>query len=407
MKHYSEAFKSCSLFGALRYFTGIRNSVCLIHGPQGCTFFNRNAVYILNGYNRSGQFIPKIFTTSFTEDDVIFGGRNTLLAAIDEIVEDHQPEYIFLFNCCITEVIGEDVDGIAAEQADKHNIKIVVLHSAGFKGDHKDGFILACDTMFSEFCQEKQVEIPDSVNILGEFNADMQTSQELRSYLQAAGIRVVSCIPSVCTTEQLRSSTAAQLNIVYCGNAARRLALHFEQTHGIPFIGTWGELYGCDTVRNTYLSILNFFHKDTSVIEADYQATKRLIEEKKPVFQGKRAIIVSGMKRALGYGSIIRELGVEVLYIYSETECSLDLSAEFARLSEDVDCNLPPHQIRERIEAEKPDFLFTTLPELVAPFPFISLLEKDYEGFGGIQRMIHVLEDALKNGKNSMYVTLL
>lgn len=407
MKHYSEAFKSCSLFGSLRYFTGIRNTVCLIHGPQGCTFFNRNAVYVLNGYNRSGRFIPKIFTTSFTEDDVIFGGRNTLMAAIDEIVEDHHPEYIFLFNCCVTEVIGEDVDGIAIEQANKHNIKIVVIHSAGFKGDHKDGFILACDTLFEEFCQNKIDPIPDSVNILGEFNADMQTSQELRMYLQDAGISVVSCIPSVCTVEELRNSTAAMLNIVYCGNAARRLAMHFEDRYGTPFVGTWGELYGCEAVRNTYLSILNYFHKDVSAVERDYLATKALIEEKKPFFSGKRAIIVSGMKRALGYGMIIKELGVDVLYIYSETECTLELSSEFSQLSDDVDCNLPPHQIRERILEENPDFLFTTLPELVAPFPFISLLEKDYEGFSGIRRMIHVLEDAIKNGQNSVYVTLL
>lgn len=407
MKHYSEGYKSCSLFGSLRYFTGVRDTVCLIHGPQGCTFFNRNAVYHLNGYNRSNHFIPRIFTTSFSEDDVIFGGRTTLLQAIDEIVADFHPRCIFLFNCCVTEVIGEDVEGIAREQEKKYNTRIIVLHSAGFKGDHKAGFIMACDTMFREFCSKPISSVPDSVNILGEFNADKQTSQELRGYLEKAGIRVLSCIPSVCTVEELEVSTGAQLNIVYCGNAARRLAQHFEDVYGTPYIASWGEYYGLDASKEMYDRILKFFGKSTEIYKEDYRRLADLIQAKKPIFQGKRAMIVSGMKRALGYGKIFQELGIQVTYIYSEFECSMDLTEEFRKLSDDVDCNIAPSYLRERVDAEKPDFLLSTLPELVAPYPFIKILEKDYEGFSGMERMICVLEDILVKGKNSLYITLL
>lgn len=407
MKHYSEGYKSCSLFGAMRYFSGVKDSVCLIHGPQGCAFYNRNAVYHLNGYNRSGKFIPRIFTTSFSEDDVIFGGMETLLSAIDEIVVDYSPKCIFLFNCCVTEVIGEDIDGIAKKQELKYGIRIIVLHSAGFKGDHKDGFLMACDTMFREFCTTPHTTIMDSVNILGEFNADQETSKELRNYLGQAGIRILTCIPSVCTIDELNQSTSAMLNIVYCGNAARRLALHFENIHGIPFVGTWGEMYGSRASKAFYDTIFNFFEKPTDVYEDDYRQLCQYIKEKRTIFDGKKAIIVSGMKRALGYGSILRELGIDVRYIYSEFECSMDLTDEFAQLADDVDCNLAPEAIRKRIDQEKPDFLFSTLTELVAPYPFVAILEKDYEGFSGMRRMIGVLEDVLIKGKNSVYVTLL
>ena len=109
----------------------------------------------------------------------------------------------------------------------------------------------------------------------------------------------------------------------------------------------------------------------------------------------------------MGYGGILRELGIHVCYIYSEFECSMDLTDEVGQLADDVDCNLPPEAVRERINCEKPDFLFSTLTELVAPYPFIAILEKDYEGFSGMRRMIDVLEDILVNGKNSIYVTLL
>ena len=407
VKHYSEGYKSCSLFGAMRYFAGVRDTVCLIHGPQGCAFYNRNAVYHLNGYNRSGRFIPRIFTTSFSEDNVIFGGRETLLSAIDEIVADFSPRCIFLFNCCVTEVIGEDIDGIAREQEQKYGIRIIVLHSAGFKGDHKDGFLMGCDTMFREFCAAAHPKTADSVNILGEFNADQETSRELRAYLEQAGIRVLSCIPSVCTLEELERSTAAALNIVYCGNAARRLALHFENAYGTPFVGTWGEIYGAEASKAFYDRVLHFFGKQTDIYEEDYRRLCQLIEEKKPIFAGKKAIIVSGMKRALGYGGILKELGIQVRYIYSEFECSMDLTDSFESLADDVDCNLPPEGVRERIDREKPDFLFSTLTELVAPYPFVAILEKDYEGFSGMRRMIGVLEDVLEKGKNSVYVTLL
>ena len=407
MKHYAEGYKSCSLFGTLRYFSGIKDTVCLIHGPQGCTFFSRNAVYHLNGYNRSGAFIPRIFSTSFSEDDVIFGGREKLMLAIDDIVEDYHPKCIFIFSCCVSEITGEDVDGIARLQSEKYGIRIIVLHSAGFKGDHKEGFLLACDTLFEQFCSEPSRQIPGTVNILGEFNADKQTSEELRRYLDSANIQVLSCIPSVCTIEELEQSTAAQLNIVYCGNAAKRLADHFDRQFGIPYVGTWGEFYGSEASKALYDSIFRFFERDTSVYQADYTSLLDYIQEKKPLFAGKTAIIVSGMKRALGYGGILKELGIEIKYIYSESECSMDLSEEFSALSDDVDCNVSPEAIRERIVREKPDFLFSTLTEIVAPFPFIAILDKDYEGFSGMRRMIHVLEDVLKNGEKSVYVTLL
>lgn len=407
IKHYSEGYKSCSLFGSLRYFVGIRNTVCLIHGPQGCTFFNRNAVYHLNGYNRSGIFIPKIFTTGISEDDVIFGGRTKLSQAIYEIKQDFNPEAIFLFNCCVSELIGEDIDGVANELSEELGIRIIVIHSAGFKGDHKDGFIIGCDTIFHHFCTAKLPAVDDSVNILGEFNVDQKTSQELRYYLASVGIRVISSIPSVCTIDELRLSTSAKLNIVYCGNAAKRLAMHFEETYGTPFTGTWGELYGCENVKKFYDTIFEFFGKSSDVYERDYLSTKRFIEEKRPLFVNTSAIIVSGMKRALGYGSIMSELGIQVKYIYSEYECSMNLRPAFQKLSDDVDCNLPPHKLREKIEKENPTFLLSTLTELVAPFPFVAILDNDYEGFSGIRRMISVLEDILKNGNNSIYLTLL
>lgn len=407
MKHYAEAYKSCSLFGALRYFSGVKDTVCLIHGPQGCTFYARNSVYHLNGYNRSSQFIPRIFTTSFSENDVIFGGRKNLEMAIQELVEDYNPRCIFLFNCCITEVIGENIDGVAKDLAKKLNTRIIVLHSAGFKGDHKDGFIMACDTIFEEFCTGTPNTLERSVNILGEFNADKETSQELRHYLNLAGIKVLSCIPSVCTMEELSDSVNARLNIVYCGNAAHRLAMHFENTYGIPYIGGWGEFYGSYETKKLYDKIFKFFNTSFTAYEKDYRDLLDLIRSKKERFFGKKAIIVSGMKRALGYGTILRELGIRVSYIYSEYECSMNLANDFEILADDVDCNLPPAAIRQRIELENPDFLFSTLTELVAPFPFVAILDKDYEGFSGMRRMIEVLEDVMENGKNSIYLTLL
>ena len=48
--NYEEPFRSCYLFGALRYLANLKDTVCLIHGPTGCSFFCRNSVMILNGY---------------------------------------------------------------------------------------------------------------------------------------------------------------------------------------------------------------------------------------------------------------------------------------------------------------------------------------------------------------------
>lgn len=132
-------FKSCSLFGSLRYLSNLKNVVCLIHGPSGCSFFNRGAMISLNGYYCSKQKvpIPKIYCTDFNENDTIFGGIEKLNKAVDEIVDKLSPEAIFILNCCVSEVIGENIDDVAANSSIKHGINIIPVHSAGFKGDHK------------------------------------------------------------------------------------------------------------------------------------------------------------------------------------------------------------------------------------------------------------------------------
>lgn len=403
-RHYSIGFQSCSLFGMMRYFSGIRNSVCLIHGPQGCTFMNRNTVYNLNGYNSCEIFTPRIYTTGMNEDDTIFGGNAKLEAALLEIVEDFHPEIIFVLNCCVSELTGENIDDIAESVEESTGIKIIPVHSAGFKGNHQAGYHDAARLLFRHFCtghpRKKQ---ENTVNLLGEFDTRHRWSSEMRRYMEAAGIRILATVPVVCSVEELRDSVNADLNIVFCGNAAMALAREYEKEYGIPHVGGWGEQFGLNHSAKVYGEIFSYFGMDDSLFHEDMAVLAHRIEEVKSQFQGKTAAIVSGTRRALGYGIMLQELGIQVKYIFSESCDSCGVSKEdFLPLADEVICDDGVNNIQQRLAELAADILFTTLPELAAPHRFVTIRSQDYSGFEGMHAMIDVLLKAIEC-KHSIY----
>lgn len=404
--YYFEPYKSCSLFGALRYFANIRNSVCLIHGPSGCSFFNRNGIIRLNGYYSSPTKIeiPRIFTTGFNEKDAIFGAEEKLENAIDELVEKFSPEVMFVFNCCVTEITGENIDDICQRAQQYHKIPVIAIHSAGFKGDHRVGMHLAADLIFQNFIQEKAAPRPNSVNILADFDYFNNTSVEVTQILHRIGIQNILHVPGKCTVEQLRQASGATVNLVACGFAGKHFAELFRKKHGIPYIGIGVDFYGIEKSYQLYAQICDFFGQDKDWLLAMKHDAQRKLEVYKPFFQGKRAFIIAGMRRTVGYSEILKELGVSIDFIFSECDPTEYQSDMFMKYSTNIMCNDPAMELYNLVEKEKPDFILSTLSELIAPHPYITRTDEDFAGFAGAVRMAQYLVENLPPEKSPLFV---
>ena len=394
-------FKSCYLFGALRYFANIQNSVILVHGPTGCTFFNRYAMIRLNGYYNSPHVVPvpHIFCTDFNENDVVFGGREKLNQALQEIMEVLAPEVVFVLNCCVSEVIDEDIDDVTSEFAERFQIPVIPVHSAGFKGDHKFGMRMASEILFKHFMTGHLPTVKHRINILGDLDYFHHTSQELISVLSEVGITDIHLIPGRCSLEELRQASSAELNFITCSNASRHLAQLLQDLHGTPIMGNNADLFGIENTYHSFCKLFDFLGLDKTIL---YRKREDALQRVAPLlcfFKGKSAAIVCGTRRAMGYAKVFQELGIEVKLIFSECDSEYVKQEEFMKYSKNLCINEYPLNLRQRIEDLNPDFIMSTLSELVAPYQYISRTDDDFAGFEGVPRMAEYLKTRFEEGQ--------
>jgi len=79
--------KICQPIGAILAYKGIHNCMPITHGSQGCSSYLR---MVLARHYREPTLAA---TSSFTEDSVVFGGRNNLKEAVDNVVNIYHPMF--------------------------------------------------------------------------------------------------------------------------------------------------------------------------------------------------------------------------------------------------------------------------------------------------------------------------
>lgn len=406
--NYCEPYKSCSLFGSLRYFANLQNTICLVHGPSGCSFYARNSIIRLNGYYSAKERIrmPKIFCTDLEETDVIFGGTDKLKNAIEELLNKYTPELFVVFNCCVSEIIGDNIDDVVNEFNDLSDTRFIAIHSAGFKGDHKYGMKMAGEVLLNEiFIDDSAKQKTDRVNILGDFDYFNRSTQCIMKLLSSIGINNYKNIPGVSSLDELKTSPSACLNIITCQNASRNLAELMKKKYDIPYIGDKYGFYGINSCFETYKEIYEFFCKDIKELEMIRDEYLSKVSSYIEQLRGKKACIVSGTRRALGYANMLKEFGVDIAFIFTESNECYTTKEDLFYYSNNVMCNDDPEQLFSVIDEIRPDFVFSTLPELVAPNKYAKRKDEDYADFDGALQFAKDLVEML--GKdNSFFIRM-
>lgn len=402
---YSEPYKSCAMMGALRIAANFENSICIINGPSGCSFFCRNTVLQINGYIhpiiKSKNL--EIYTTAFDENDVIFGANKKLVKIINQIYDKKHPEMIFIFNCCVSEVIGEDLDEVKFNLEKEIDSIIVPVKSAGFKGDHRFGMKMMNEMIFEKLIKgniRKKIEC--SVNILGEMDVNYSTTKELTRILKEGGITILSRILGRVGITEINQSVNADLNIVICGSAAMELARRYNAEFQIPYI-KGSRLYSIDKTFEAYKEIYEYFDLPIDNLIIHKNKAMELIENFKEKLQNKKVFIIAGARRAIGYAEVLKELEVEITYIFSESNESYIEKADFENLAEEVMCDEWDLELRKKIETKKPDLVISTIPELTMPIRTVSRVIDDFSGFEGTVRMAKYIVEILEKKRGTVY----
>lgn len=138
--------------GALLCFLGIKNTMPLMHGAQGCASFSK--VFFTRHFND-----PIAVQTTAVNDitAVVDGGDYSISEAIKNITKKVQPELIGLFTTGLTETKGDDIKG--ATFLLKDTIDMVYVNTPDFEGGLESGYAKSIEAII-----EQLVEKTDTIN---------------------------------------------------------------------------------------------------------------------------------------------------------------------------------------------------------------------------------------------------
>jgi nitrogenase molybdenum-iron protein NifN len=119
-------------------FMGLRGSMPLLHGSQGCTSFG------LTLFVRHFKEAVPLQTTAMSEVATVLGGYENVEQAILNIHKRTKPEIIGICSTGVTETKGDDVEGYIKVIRQKHpqlaNFPLVYVSTPDFKDAFQDGW---------------------------------------------------------------------------------------------------------------------------------------------------------------------------------------------------------------------------------------------------------------------------
>ena len=151
----------CAPLGAVLASAGVRGTVPLLHGAQGCATYIRR--YLISHFREPMD----VASSSFGESETVFGGEANLHRALDNVARQYQPKLVAVATTCLAETIGEDVGRLLRgyEEAHPSNRPVVSASTPSFKDGHVEGFHAMVRALVEALATERGPRTR-SVNIL-------------------------------------------------------------------------------------------------------------------------------------------------------------------------------------------------------------------------------------------------
>jgi nitrogenase molybdenum-iron protein NifN len=155
---------------------GIEGCIPLIHGSQGCSTYIRRY-----GISHFREPID-IASSNFVEQTAIFGGRDNLFRAIDNVTRQYRPSAIGIASTCLSETIGENVPMYLREYLSRRDLGeagvadcqpiLFYASTPSYRGTHIDGFHEAIRSVIQTTTKNKSQESAvkrEHVNVISAF----------------------------------------------------------------------------------------------------------------------------------------------------------------------------------------------------------------------------------------------
>lgn len=291
--------------------------VHLVHAPATCIGASWETRATLTSYKGEDNTLTG-YCTDINNNDVIFGGNKKLEDAIEYLIENKNPKAIFVYETCVTAMIGDDMDNVCERMQNKHKRPIVIVHSPGFVGGKNLGSRLGAESVLHQLIgtKEPQTIHPFGINLIGEYNVTGDMWQ-YTPILEKIGIKVISTLAGDGRIENIQMAHTAKLNVIVCAKSLVSLTRKMQEQYQIPYISI--SFYGKRDTSNAIRSIVNAFGDKVLIERAEKiiaQEEKKLEHDLIPykkILEGKKAILNTGGNKTWSIASALQDIGIEVI----------------------------------------------------------------------------------------------
>lgn len=406
----------CAFDGAKIALQPVADVAHLVHGPIACegnSWDNRHSASSGSQIYRTG------FTTDIGEMDVIYGGEKRLFKAIREIVERHDPPAIFVYQTCVTAMIGDDIEAVCKRASEKFNKPVIPVNAPGFAGPKNLGNKLGAEALLDYVIgtREPETTTPYDINIIGEYNLVGELWQ-IKPLLDALGIRILSCISGDGRYNDIASAHRAKAAMMVCSKSMINIARKMEERWGIPFFE--GSFYGIGDMSDTLRQIsgllvrqgadAELLDRTEALIAAEEARTWQRIRAWRERLQGKRVLLITGGVKSWSVVSALQEAGLEVVgtsvkkSTKEDKEKIMEIMGLDAEDSAHMIDDLSPRQMYEMLRDAKADIMLSggrsQFVALKTRMPWLDINQERhhaYAGYEGMIEMVTQIDKALSN----------
>jgi len=396
----------CAFEGAQIALFPYADAVHLVHAPATCQGASWETRATPTSYEGENNTITGYYT-DVTTNDVIFGGDQKLEDSIEYVIKHKNPKAVFVYETCVTAMIGDDIDNVCKRMQDKHNLPVVVVHSPGFVGSKNLGSRLGGEAVLSQLIGTREPEEihPYGINLIGEYNVTGDMWQ-YTPILERIGIKVVSTLAGDGRIEDIQTAHTAKLNVIVCAKSLVTLTRKMQEKYNIPYISV--SFYGKRDTTNAIRSIVNAFgdeelsaRADKIIAEEEAKLEQRLIPYRK-ILEGKKAILNTGGNKSWSIASALQDIGIEVVAT-SVRKATLE-DIEIAKQYVDILMKVPANEQAKLIDEHNVDILlaggrslYTAIKKKVAFVDVNQEKKVSYGAYGGLENLAKDVCAAVNN----------
>ena len=395
----------CAFDGAKIALQPITDVAHLVHGPIACegnSWDNRGA-------KSSGPLLYRTgFTTDINETDVVFGGEKRLFKSVKEIIDKYDPPAIFVYQTCVTALIGDDIEAVCKAATQKFGKPVIPINAPGFVGSKNLGNKLAGEALLDHVIgtAEPEYTTPYDINIIGEYNLAGELWQ-VKPLLDELGIRVLACISGDARYYDVASSHRARAAMMVCSKAMINITRKMEERYGIPFFE--GSFYGIADMSDSLRQIAQLLVRrgapdellartEALIAREEARAWARL-EPYKQRLQGKRVLLITGGVKSWSVVAALQEVGIEIVgtSVKKSTKEDKDRIKELMGDDAHMFDDMTPREMYKMLKDAKADIMLSggrsQFVALKAKMPWLDINQERHHAYAAYDGMVALVEE--------------